>query len=239
MKRPNSWNLTVLGAVLASVISAFGETATSPLKPIKRPGIIRIMPVGDSLTEGGAELEGYRPLLAEKLASAGYKVEFVGSKESTSRVGALRHEGYGGQTVEFLASTVPAHFRQYPADIVLLLAAANHFAEEQPVPGMIAAHERLIKSFREINPDVIVLLALSMEHGKLPKYSYIPGLNRELAHLARKLDSPSQRVIPVDLALGYDWRSDAISDKVHPNAQGAEKIAKCWFESLTAILGPP
>ncbi len=59
--------------------------------------IYRILPVGDSITEGGKTFSNYRYPLWEKLFAAGYLVEFVGSRTSESRVGPLRHEGYGGR----------------------------------------------------------------------------------------------------------------------------------------------
>ena len=64
--------------------------------------------------------------------------------------------------------------------------------------------------------------------GKLPKYSYIPALNEALGKLAARLDTPQQRVIAVNQADGFDWKTDTIEDKVHPNAQGAEKMAARW-----------
>jgi hypothetical protein len=37
-----------------------------------------------------------------------------------------------------------AHNRQNPSDIVLLYSGYNHLAEEQPVPGIIAATASII-----------------------------------------------------------------------------------------------
>lgn len=192
----------------------------------------RIMPVGDSITEGGKTFSHYRPLLAEKLHAAGFAVEFVGSRGMSP----LRHEGYGGKTIEFVAATVPAHFARTPADIVLLHGGHNHFVEEKPVPGIVAATERLIAALRAINPRVLVLVAQVIPSGKLPKYGYIPDLNAELARLATRLHSPAHPVILVDQASGFDWRKDTIADLVHPNAAGAEKMAQRWFEALRPIL---
>ena len=195
----------------------------------------RIMPVGDSITEGGATFSNYRPLLAEKLRAAGIAFSFVGTRGTAE----LRHEGYGGRNVEFLAAQVPAHFAANPADIVLLHAGHNHFAEEQPIPGMLTATERLITSFRAANPKVIVLLAQVIPAGKLPKYSYIPELNAELARLASRLHTPAQPVRLVDQATGFNWRTDTIADLVHPNATGAAKMAARWFEAVHSLLSPP
>ncbi len=196
---------------------------------------MRIMPVGDSITEGGSSFSNYRPVLAEKLRAAGIAFEFVGTRGTAD----LRHEGYGGKNVEFLATTVPAHFTASPADIVLLHAGHNHFVEEQPIPGMLAATERLITAFRAANPQVIILLAQVIPAGKLPKYSYIPELNIALTRLAAKLHTPAQPVIIVDQATGFDWHTDTIADLVHPNATGAAKMAQRWFESLKTLPFPP
>ena len=197
----------------------------------------RIMPVGDSITEGGASFSTYRPLLAEKLRAAGLAFEFVGSRGSED----FRHEGYGGKNVEFLAATVPAQFAKTPADLVLLHAGHNHFDTERPIPGILAATERLIASFRTINPNVIVLLAQVIPAGKLPKYSYLPELNAELARLAVRLDTPAQPVHLVDQATGFDRHTDTIADLVHPNAAGAAKMAARWFEALLPVFAarPP
>ncbi len=200
---------------------------------------VRVMVVGDSITEGADFFSSYRPLLAEKLRTAGYRVEFVGTRTSQSPAGPLAHEGYGGKNTEDLAQIVPAHFRAHPADIVLLHSGHNHSVGEKPIPGILAATEQLIAAFRAVNPRVTVLLAQVIPAGKLPKYAYLPDLDRALAGLAARLDSPSQRVILVDQATHFDWRTDTVADRVHPNAAGAEKIAQTWFSALKPLLSPP
>lgn len=201
--------------------------------------IFRIMPVGDSITQGGATFSCYRLPLWEMLSTAGYPIEFVGSRTNQSRIGPLPHEGYGGKNAEFLAANVGLHFREHPADIVLLHAGHNHFAEEHPVPKILTATESMIATFRAVNPQVTVLLAQVIPSGKLPKYAYIPALNEALAKLARRLDTPRQRVIAVNMAEGFDWKTDTIADHVHPNARGAEKMAAHWFAALTNVLESP
>lgn len=199
---------------------------------------VRLMAVGDSITAGADFFSCYRYPLWEKLFAAGYVVEFVGTQTSPTRVGPLAHEGYGGKNTEFLAATVPEHFRAHPADIVLLHSGHNHFVEEQPIPGIVAATEKLITAFRDVNPRVTVLLAQVIPAGKLPKYSYLPELNVALAALARRLDRPDARVVLVDHASGFNWATDTVADKVHPNARGAEKMAERWFQALRSVLPP-
>ena len=206
-------------------------------------GSVTIMPLGDSITEGGGGFVAYRYPLAEKLRAAGFEVEFVGSKTTQAKekspLGVLRHEGYSGQNIQFLANRFEELYRQNPADIILLHAGHNQFADAQPVPGMLVTTRRIIEAARAINPKVTILLAQVITSGKLPKYSYIPEYNAGLVGLAAEYDKPEQRVILVNQAEGFDWETDTISDKVHPSARGAEKMAAKWFEALQKVLPAP
>lgn len=199
----------------------------------------KIMPVGDSITEGGNTFKVYRPLLWKKLTDAGYAFEFVGSRTAPSPYGPLKHEGYGGKNATFLAATVPNKFESFPADIVLLHSGHNYSAETKPVAKIIAATESMIAEFRRINPRVAILVAKVIPSAKLPKYSYLPELNNELEKLAEKLNRPDQPVILVDQAKGFDPLTDTVADQVHPNEGGAEKMAARWMEALRPVLGEP
>ena len=81
-----------------------------------------------------------------------------------------------------------------------------------------------------------MLLALVIPSGKLPKYAYLPELNQAEVLLARELTRPESPVMIVDQFTGFDPQKDTILDKVHPNAQGAEKMAAKWFAALRPWL---
>ena len=199
---------------------------------VARAQPVKILPLGDSITEGSNQVS-YRPALAKLLKEAGHEVAFVGPKEAPA---GLRHGGYGGKNAEQIAELYAGFHAANPADIVLIHAGHNHFAEEKPVPGILRATESMIATARKANPEVTILLAQVITSGKLPKYSYLPELNQQLAKLATQLHRPEQRVIPVDQASGFDWKTDAVADLVHPNAQGAAKMAGRWFEALQPLL---
>lgn len=199
--------------------------------------IWRIMPIGDSITEGAGHFAVYRYPLLKRLTEAGCRVEYVGTRRSNSPAGVLQHEGYSGKNAEYIASVVGKHFSEHPADIVLIHAGHNHFEHEKPIAGILAATEKMITDIRSANPDVVVLLAQVVTSGKLPKYSYIPALNEQIAQLGEKLSTPRSPVIIVDQTAGWDWRTDTISDHVHPNEQGAQKMAQHWFDALVKVMG--
>ncbi|MCX7047859.1 MAG: GDSL-type esterase/lipase family protein [Candidatus Sumerlaeota bacterium] len=225
----------ILALMSAGRIGADGEGA----RDAAGQRIYRILPIGDSITEGGKTFSTYRYPLREKLFAAGYLIEYIGSRSSESRIGPLPHEGYGGKNAEFLAATVGKIPREHAPDIALIHAGHNHTVEEQPINGIVSATEKIIASLRAENPKVIVLLAQVIPSGKLPKYSYIPALNEELGKLAERLNTPPQPVIIVNQAAGFDWSADTIADMVHPNAKGAEKMAAQWFAALTQVMEKP
>ncbi len=221
-------------------VSALVRADETPTPTNNKP--ITIMPLGDSITEGGAFFV-YRYPLMEKLKAAGYNVAYVGSRETRpvkdSPLGVLKHEGRGGWNVGGIAANFEEWYRQNPADIVLIHAGHNQFADQNPVAGMLKNTRKIIETARTINPKVIVLLAQVITSGKLPKYSYIPEFNQALDPLAAELNSPQQPVVLVNQAAGFDPDTDTGGDKVHPNARGAEKMATRWFEALQKVLPKP
>lgn len=217
-------------AILSSLLYLSSFIFSASAEPI------RILAVGDSITQGGKTFVTYRLPLDVKLRAAGLRYEFVGSQQSEGPHGPLWHEGYGGKNAEFLAGIMPQKLKQARPDVILLHCGHNHSAEEKPVPGIIAAERAIIEAARKQNPKVVILLALVIPSGKLPKYAYIPELNQAEVLLARELHRPDAPVMIVDQFTGFDPQKDTILDKVHPNAQGAEKMATKWFTALKGVV---
>ena len=212
--------------LLSSILFLSSFIISSAAEPV------RILAIGDSITQGGKTFVTYRLPLDQKMRAAGLKYEFIGSQQSDGPNGPLWHEGYGGKNAEFLAGIMPQKLKLAKPDIILLHCGHNHSAEEKPVVGIIAAERTIIEAARKQNPKVVVLLAQVIPSGKLPKYSYLPELNQAEIVLARELSRSDAPVMIVDLATGFDPQKDTILDKVHPNAQGAEKMANKWFFAL-------
>jgi lysophospholipase L1-like esterase len=188
-----------------------------------------ILAFGDSIT---ALPNSYRSVLVPKLKEKGIEHTFIGPEEDA----ISRHAGYGGASTNDLLKISKSIYDDYPADIVMIHSGHNSFSKDKPVPGIIRDTEAIIETFRGINPEVTILLAQVIPAGKLPKYAYIPELNRELEHLSKRLESKVSKVILVDQAGGFDWKTDTVEDKVHPSASGARKMAAQWMEALLPLL---
>ncbi len=205
--------------------------------------VARFLPIGDSITEGGIGTV-YRAGLAASLTSAGYHYRYVGSKPADTS-NPLRHEGYSGKNATEIADELVKTAPSHPADIALIHAGHNYNVaelvltptQEQDILDQgEAAIRRMVDALRAANPRVIVLVAKVIPAGKLPKYSYIPALNSRYAQVAAALDTVASPVRIVDQNTGFDPETDTVTDKVHPNTQGAAKMAGRWLETLTPLL---
>ncbi len=226
--------LLIFVFIQLSVFAVHGEkTPNNDGKTGKR---VTILGLGDSITEGGENFQSYLFPLWEKLFAAEYHFNFIGPRVGKCRIGTLNHCGFSGKTAEFLDQHIDSIYRLYPADIVLLHAGHNHFDTENPVSGIINAQKSIIRKILKINPDAKILVAKVIPSGKLPKYSYIPSLNKKIAQMVRQMNS--KQVILVDQAKGFDRKKHTIADKVHPNPVGGEKMAEVWFVALKKLLKP-
>ena len=214
------WYISMAVLYLTGLTALAGETPT-------------VLALGDSITGGGKTFVCYRQVLIPELRKKGAVFEFIGPKKDA----ASAHAGYGGRNTKYLLSISKAVYRQYPADIVMLHSGHNSFSKDKPVPEIVRDTEAIIKNVRAINPNVTIILAQVIPSGKLPKYSYIPELNKELKSLATRLSKLGYNVVLVNHADGFDWKTDTISDKVHPNATGAKKMADTWMDALLALSG--
>ena len=210
--------------LLCSCVLASAANADEPLK---------ILTLGDSITAGGGGGGGYyRHRLHELLSNSQQKFQFVGPK--TDKRG-LQHGGYPGWNSDQVRAITEEVCAEHPADIVLLHMAHNHYAENKPVEKIVANTRAVIQTIVKHNPKATIFLAQSITAGKLPKYSYIPELNKRLASLATELADQQQiSVVLVDQATGFDWKRHTVKDKVHPNDLGARKMAQVWATAMSA-----
>ncbi|MET1073917.1 MAG: hypothetical protein ABWY11_14825, partial [Umezawaea sp.] len=93
------WNLRRLGAAGLGLVLAAGMavTTTAPAQAAESNGGVRVMPLGDSITDGYNVPGGYRINLWQRMAAAGQTVDFVGSGvNGPAALGDHDHEGHSG-----------------------------------------------------------------------------------------------------------------------------------------------
>jgi lysophospholipase L1-like esterase len=206
--------------------------------------------VGDSITEGGAKFVAHRVALEREFAALGWNVEWKGSHVKADSGSSNLCEGFSGNSAEQIAAKYEIHAADIAADVLLLHAGHNYNGGDpnltpsvMPVEDIVAsatnAHARIIVAARAQNPDVIVLYAQVISSGgnREQKYAYITnGLNQAIATLGAQLNTPASPVVVVDMADGWNYATDCVSDCVHPNASGAAKMAAKWMTVLNALV---
>ena len=199
---------------------------------------LRIMPLGDSITEGKKENPSYRPFLREMLDEAGYDVRFVGSQGAgLFRKGDPndRHEGHWGWRTDEILGKLPAWAAEARADVVLIHLGSNDVLQGEYPTTTVTELRAILRVLREANSKVTILVAEIIP--ATGAEAVIQTYNAEV----RKLEAAGtadSRVILVDQFTGFDPGAETY-DGLHPNEAGARKMAECWFRALKDVLPSP
>jgi acyl-CoA thioesterase-1 len=204
---------------------------------------LRIMPMGDSITEARAGYDSYRRVLWQRLNAAGCVVDFVGSKWGVSRGGRdsgsvapphadfdLDHEAYWDYTVGDLLPRARGLVAQAQPDIVLIHLGTNDVLDGRAAGPIAQDLGTLIDAIRGGKPDVLVLLAKLIPAA--PDPAGIGALNRLIDGVAARQSSALSPVVVVDLASGYALADN--DDGIHPGTRGEAKIGDGWARAILA-----
>lgn len=202
-----------------------------PLTRLPRGTALRIMPLGDSITEGARSSDGggYRTHLYGILARAGVPVDFVGSRRGGSGPD-IDHEGHSGWAIAELTHQIDGWLTTYRPDVVLLHAGTNDMNSDISASR---APERLATLIRHISrnlPQADVYVAEIIGTRKVDNG----------AVLQRRADGFNARIPQVVAAAGrhvhlvdqHAIRDALIADKLHPNDAGYAAMAANWGRAL-------
>ena len=220
--------------------SALAMALLSGCGPAPAPGALRVMALGDSITEGSPRYPGYRPVLARLVQSSGYPVDFVGSSRwhrwcppwPPGRLD-LDHEGHWNWRIDQILARLPAWLDQANPDVVLLHLGTNDLFKGEPRAQVVAEWMAVLDLLYAHNPEVIVLAACLIPSVGMEED--FRQFNQALQAAWLRRTGPGPRVIWVDQFRGFDpglhtW------DGVHPNAAGAQKLAERWWAALREVL---
>ena len=245
-----------LAFLAAAVLSACGggggsdevadgaSTATRVASCGQSGGTLRIMPFGDSITEGEAGHNTYRRVLWQRLQAAGCKVDLVGTKYGVSSGYRnspsksppnndfdLDHEGHWDyQTNEVIPLAASSAAAAQP-DIVLIHIGTNDVLAGQGAAGIAGEISSLIGSLRSGKSNAYILLAKIIPAA--PNTAGTAALNRQIDGIAAKLNTPASPVMVVDQASGYSTADNY--DGVHPAASGEAKIGNRWANAVLSL----
>src|SRR5687767_3945473 len=123
MRVRNRWLAAV---VLAVALTAVGTTTAAGPAGAESNGGVRVMPLGDSITEGTQVPGGYRTGLWQRMAAGGYRVDYVGSQfNGPGGLGDHDHEGHPGWRIDQIDANIVGWLRTFTPRSVLLHIGTN------------------------------------------------------------------------------------------------------------------
>ncbi len=233
-------------SVISSAASS-NATSSRTVSIVQKDKPVRILPMGDSLTQGKEHdnCGAYRPALLEMLDGDGIEYVFTG-KHDWSRDNVknyqFMHSGYGGATVELLASELQYVANRDP-DIVLLMIGRND--NGKGFYGEVQAnriYEQLVKPMLDMYPNATIYVASippcrqqGAEKLNISGDKAQTDTNPAIEAMVAERKAAGEPVEFVDMsaeATGLTWEDYNDTDFVHPMPVGYEKIAKQWYNAI-------
>jgi lysophospholipase L1-like esterase len=219
-----------LGGVVVGMVllGAMGVIQASPASA-QPAGGVRVMPLGDSITDGFNIPGGYRIDLWQQLVAAGHTVDFVGSASNgPASLGDRNHEGHSGWRIDQLSTNINAWMQQYqPRTILLHIGTNDMIGNSNGAPQRLSTLiDQIVAASPDVELFVATLVPLSFSDAN------VRAFNAALPAIVDAKAAAGHHVHLVDM---YSKLTTAdLADGVHPNASGYSKMADAWFEALLA-----
>jgi len=198
---------------------------------------LRIMPLGDSITQGAGIPGGYRKPLYETLSQHNYTIEFVGTKDSNSFSNFDHHEGHGGWNIANISSHIAGFLDQIEdPDIILLHIGVNDFGPKgHDREHAINRLSKLLTKISKLQPHSHIMTTnLMYRHGYWTEIQRF--FNVFVEDLVHEHVRKGENIQYVDLQT-IQYPAD-FQDRVHPNAVGFQKMGEAWADVIMNTIGP-
>jgi len=222
---------------MAAALLAVAAIATSagPAHAESNGGV-RVMPLGDSITEGTQVPGGYRIGLWQRLASGGYRVDFVGSQfNGPTALGDHDHEGHPGWRIDQIDANIANWLRTFTPHTVLLHIGTNDVLQNFNLSGAPGRLSALIDHITAAAPGAEVFVATIIPLSSAGQEAAARSYNAAIPGIVQSKVNNGKHVHLVDMHSALTTAD--LTDGIHPTAGGYDKMAATWYAALRSVSG--
>ncbi|MGW5559671.1 ricin-type beta-trefoil lectin domain protein [Micromonospora sp. NPDC003944] len=219
-----------LGVVLAGVLTSTGPASA------ESNGGVRVMPLGDSITEGTQVPGGYRIGLWQRLVNGRYTVDFVGSQfNGPASLGDHDHQGHPGWRIDQIDANIVGWLNTQRPQNVLLHIGTNDILQNYNVSTAPNRLSTLIDRITSTAPTAEVFVAQIIPLSNSNQAAAARTFNAAIPGIVQSKVNAGKRVHLVDMQSALTT-ADLI-DGVHPTSGGYDKMAARWYSALQSVPG--
>ncbi|CAL9437502.1 hypothetical protein SUDANB95_02162 [Actinosynnema sp. ALI-1.44] len=225
-----------LSAFAAALVAAtLLPTAPTPAHAESNGGT-RVMPLGDSITEGTQIPGGYRIGLWQRFGSGNYRVDFVGSQfNGPASLGDHDHQGHPGWRIDQIDANIVTWLRNTNPRTVLLHIGTNDVLQNHNLSGAPGRLSALVDKITATVPNADVFVATIIPISNAGQNSAARAYNATIPGMVQSKVNAGKRVRLVDMHSALTTAD--LTDGVHPTATGYDKMAATWYSALRSVPG--
>ena len=251
-----------LTASITTLATLFSVSVSAPAAEVAAAGTVKIMPVGDSITDGVGDTGGYRKYLDYTLKQKGISFDMVGPNGQQSASFTYNgqnvsydgnHAGYSGYQIKEIpdwgrqqGNTGSLYnalkdnnvIKKYSPDIILLIIGTNDMTANRSMSACASDLHDLVDYMLADMPSGGAVFM-----GSIPEFTMYGGTPEKVAsynstvkQVADEYEKAGKNVKFYDVHGCLNGMSDVGNDNLHPNSGGYEKIGKFWAEQIENYL---
>jgi lysophospholipase L1-like esterase len=222
--------IATLGLVAAGALVGAGRAYA------ESNGGTKVMPLGDSITEGTQVPGGYRIGLWQRFTSNGYRVDFVGSQfNGPANLGDHDHEGHPGWRIDQIDANIGGWLGTFQPHTVLLHIGTNDILQNFNVSTAPNRLSTLIDQITNGVPSAEVFVAQIIPLANSGQEMAVRTFNAAIPGIVQSKVNAGKHVHLVDMHSALTTAD--LTDGIHPTATGYDKMAATWFTALRSVPG--
>ena len=238
----NRKNATLFLTTIATMITLLTSLwAFTPPQSAKAAGAIKVMPLGDSITDGFNVPGGYRIQFYNRLVADGLtgSLDFVGSSSNgPASLLDREHEGHSGWHIADISNNINTWMTSANPSIVMLMIGANDVLHSQSVgaPDRLSALIDLICAKLPAGGKLYVAKITPLTD---PTYNTLVNeYNATIPGIVQTKVSQGKPVYLVDMNTAITTAD--LADGIHPSEAGYTKMGNTWYAIIkNDLTGTP